>query len=368
MTVGQLLSHSAGLRAETRRAVVGADAGLIARRPGRVVARRGRRQVPARHAGTTTPTSATRCSARCSPRKHGQPWYDVIARDLLRPLGMSRTTTRPQRPHATGYAVHPYADALLAEPEHDAERDGARRAALDDGRRPGQRSPGSWPATCRHARGRDAGRDARADRDHRHRPGSPGRPATDSACSCGTSDGQRYYGHTGSMPGFVGDHADHRRAGRRHGDRDLQLDHRVQPRRSAPTCSASWPTASPTVRPSGRRPQVGRGPARPARQLVLGTSAVHAPAVGRRARADQGRRGWPRPPVPPRRRRRLERPRRLSGRRAARARDRAGRLGDRPGHRLVHLHQDALRPGRAECPAASTPLAGRPHLPARAAG
>src|SRR5260370_29430941 len=33
---------------------------------------------------------------------------------------MSRTALRPARPHATGYAVHPYADALLAEPEHDA--------------------------------------------------------------------------------------------------------------------------------------------------------------------------------------------------------------------------------------------------------
>ena len=52
--------------------------------------------------------------------QHGLPWYDVIARDLLAPLGMGRTTTRPQRPHAAGYAVHPYADALLAEPEHDA--------------------------------------------------------------------------------------------------------------------------------------------------------------------------------------------------------------------------------------------------------
>ncbi len=40
---------------------------------------------------------------------------------ILAPLNMTRTTTRPQRPYARGYAVHPYADVLLAEPEHDAD-------------------------------------------------------------------------------------------------------------------------------------------------------------------------------------------------------------------------------------------------------
>ena len=39
MTVGQLLSHSAGLRAEHGRAVVGANAWLLARRRGRLVTR-----------------------------------------------------------------------------------------------------------------------------------------------------------------------------------------------------------------------------------------------------------------------------------------------------------------------------------------
>jgi hypothetical protein len=33
---------------------------------------------------------------------------------------MRRTTYRPQAPHATGYAVHPWAQLLLEEPEHDA--------------------------------------------------------------------------------------------------------------------------------------------------------------------------------------------------------------------------------------------------------
>jgi CubicO group peptidase (beta-lactamase class C family) len=54
-------------------------------------------------------------------RLRGRPWYDVIAEELLAPLRMSRTTLRPQPPHATGFAVHPHADLPLPEPEHDAE-------------------------------------------------------------------------------------------------------------------------------------------------------------------------------------------------------------------------------------------------------
>ena len=40
--------------------------------------------------------------------------------NLLEPLGMSRTTTRPVAPSAPGWGVHPLADLLHVEPEHDA--------------------------------------------------------------------------------------------------------------------------------------------------------------------------------------------------------------------------------------------------------
>ena len=53
-------------------------------------------------------------------RLHDAPWYEVIAEQLLAPLGMNRTTPSPQAPYATGFAVHPHADLLLPEPEHDA--------------------------------------------------------------------------------------------------------------------------------------------------------------------------------------------------------------------------------------------------------
>ncbi|WP_329520831.1 serine hydrolase domain-containing protein [Spirillospora sp. NBC_01491] len=47
-------------------------------------------------------------------------WTTALREEILRPLEMARTTTRPEAPHAAGLAVHPWADAVLDEPEHDA--------------------------------------------------------------------------------------------------------------------------------------------------------------------------------------------------------------------------------------------------------
>src|ERR1022692_3563428 len=119
MTIGQLLSHSAGLRAETagpwwERTPGSSLAELSAASLGEEAARfrPGRRH---HYSNVGYALLGALLSAQ-----HGRPWHVVISSALLRPLGMSRTTTRPERPHSTGYAVHPYADALLAEPEHDA--------------------------------------------------------------------------------------------------------------------------------------------------------------------------------------------------------------------------------------------------------
>ncbi|GAA3446994.1 serine hydrolase domain-containing protein [Planomonospora venezuelensis] len=53
-------------------------------------------------------------------RHRGVDWAQAVRREVLAPLGMDDTTTRPRAPHAAGYAVHPWADVLLPEPEHDA--------------------------------------------------------------------------------------------------------------------------------------------------------------------------------------------------------------------------------------------------------
>jgi CubicO group peptidase (beta-lactamase class C family) len=52
-------------------------------------------------------------------RIRGQAWGDVLRREVLEPLGLTRTTLLPVAPHATGWAVHPWADVLLAEPTVD---------------------------------------------------------------------------------------------------------------------------------------------------------------------------------------------------------------------------------------------------------
>src|SRR5680860_122902 len=53
-------------------------------------------------------------------RLRGRSWDECVRTELLEQLGMGRTTTRPGPPAARGFAVHPWADLLLAEPEHDA--------------------------------------------------------------------------------------------------------------------------------------------------------------------------------------------------------------------------------------------------------
>jgi CubicO group peptidase (beta-lactamase class C family) len=119
MTIGQLLSHSGGLRAETagpwwERTPGSSLAELATSSLGSDAARfRAGRRFHYTNVGFAL-------LGALLAGKHDQPWPDVITSDVLEPLGMTRTTTRPRRPHATGYAVHPYADVLLAEPEHDA--------------------------------------------------------------------------------------------------------------------------------------------------------------------------------------------------------------------------------------------------------
>ncbi|MFJ7151166.1 serine hydrolase domain-containing protein [Streptomyces sp. NPDC100445] len=52
----------------------------------------------------------------------GASWEKVLHDEILEPLGLHRTSTRPRAPHAGGWAVHPWADALLPEPVEDLGR------------------------------------------------------------------------------------------------------------------------------------------------------------------------------------------------------------------------------------------------------
>lgn len=201
MTIGQLLSHSAGLRAETagpwwERTPGSPLADLAAGSLGDDAARfrAGQRH---HYSNVGFALLGALLAARC-----GLPWYEVISRDVLMPLGMTRTTTRPQAPHATGYAVHPYADLLLEEPEHDA---GAMAPA-------GQ----LWTTVTDLAKfarllsGQADGILAQETLAEMRAPvviaevtGQPWTSAYGLGLQLWNTDGRRRYGHTGAMPGFV---------------------------------------------------------------------------------------------------------------------------------------------------------------------
>jgi CubicO group peptidase (beta-lactamase class C family) len=53
-------------------------------------------------------------------RLRGRSWEEAVRDEVLTPLGMTRTTPRPVAPVARGWAVHPWADVVLPEPEHSA--------------------------------------------------------------------------------------------------------------------------------------------------------------------------------------------------------------------------------------------------------
>lgn len=198
-TVGQLLAHDAGLRAES---------------PGQWWERTpGVRweDLSARFAAASeVPHGAGRrfhysnlgfgALGEVIARLRGRPWTDVVRDEVLLPLGMSRTTPRPEGQAARGWAVHPWADVLLPEPEHDA---GAMAAAgqlwstlADLGRFAAflLGDTGDVLATSTLEEMREpAGVD----------PSSPGWSAYGLGLQLARVDDVTYVGHGGSMPGFL---------------------------------------------------------------------------------------------------------------------------------------------------------------------
>ena len=116
-TIGQLLAHTAGLRAEAPgewwERVPGLPwDGLSAQLTDDDVKHAAGRRFHYSNLGYGV-------LGELAARIREKPWSDVVRDEVLLPLGMTRTTPRPSGLAARGFAVHPWADALLPEPEED---------------------------------------------------------------------------------------------------------------------------------------------------------------------------------------------------------------------------------------------------------
>lgn len=198
VTIEQLLTHTAGLQAETpgpwwERTPGGTWDELVAAGVGQRF-RAGRRF-------HYTNVGYAALGHLLEVVEH-RPWFEVVRDDLLVPLGMTRTTLRPSGRAAQGWAVHPVADLVLREPEHDA---GAMAPA-------GQlwstvADLGRWAAFLA---GRTEGvlsADTVAEMLEPHmvheEVGAPWTGAHGLGWEVWNVDGVRYAGHGGSMPGFL---------------------------------------------------------------------------------------------------------------------------------------------------------------------
>ncbi|WP_440066907.1 serine hydrolase domain-containing protein [Streptosporangium sp. OZ121] len=133
-------------------------------------------------------------------RHRGVSWVEAVQEEILLPLGMRDTTSRPRAPHATGYAVHPWADVLLPEPEHDAvamapagqlwstSADLARWAAFVAGDTGGVLAPDTVAEMREPATVDD---------------GDAWTGGYGLGLQLARAGGRRLAGHTGSMPGFL---------------------------------------------------------------------------------------------------------------------------------------------------------------------
>jgi CubicO group peptidase (beta-lactamase class C family) len=133
-------------------------------------------------------------------RLRGRPWEDAVREEVLAPLGMHRTTPRPSGRAARGLAVHPWADVVLPEPEHDAgvmAAAGQLWATLEDLARLAVLLLGDTGDVLSAATLEEMTVPAGVD------PSAPGWSAYGLGLQVVRVDGRTLVGHGGSMPGFL---------------------------------------------------------------------------------------------------------------------------------------------------------------------
>ncbi|GAA2946075.1 serine hydrolase domain-containing protein [Streptomyces enissocaesilis] len=198
VTVAQLLSHTAGLAAETPGPWWERTPGALRPGLGDVLGEQPRMHPVGRVHHYSNPGYTL--LGRLVEAVRGDSWADVLRREVLEPLGMRRTSVRPEAPHAGGWAVHPWADVMLPEPAVDL----------------GVMAPAGqlWSTTadlCRFAVFLAAGDEKVLSAESVREMRTPAAPAGPGETAGGYglgmqivhSGGRTLVGHTGSLPGFV---------------------------------------------------------------------------------------------------------------------------------------------------------------------
>ncbi|MGW5848105.1 serine hydrolase domain-containing protein [Streptomyces sp. NPDC055254] len=198
VTVAQLLSHTAGLGAETPGPWWERSSAELRPELADVLGEVPLRHEPGRRHHYSNPGYTLLGSLVEALR--GMPWEEALRAEVLEPLGLTRTTSLPEAPHAGGWAVHPWADLMMPEPLEDL---GLMAAA-------GQ----LWSTTGDLARFADflLRGDARvlsreSLREMRTSAAPPEPGLADLGYGLGLQlavhGGRRLAGHSGSLPGFV---------------------------------------------------------------------------------------------------------------------------------------------------------------------
>lgn len=120
VTIGQLLSHTAGLASESPGPWWERTPGELRPTLADILDDNPLKHPPARRFHYSNPGFGL--LGAVIEELRGRPWAEVLQREVLDPLEMTRTSFLPQEPYARGWAVHPWADVVMPEAVQDVGR------------------------------------------------------------------------------------------------------------------------------------------------------------------------------------------------------------------------------------------------------
>ncbi|MFI0895276.1 serine hydrolase domain-containing protein [Streptomyces sp. NPDC020983] len=196
LTVGQLLSHTSGIAAETPGPWWERTPGDLRPELADVLGIDPVKHPAGRRYHYSNPGFAL--LGALVERLRGTHWYEALRAEVLEPLGMRRTTLLPQDPAAGGFAVHPWADVMRPEAVQDTGRMGPAGQLWSTAEELGR-----WAAFL--LAGRNGVLGAATLEEMRRPAGPPEEPGSGYGLGLqlGRYGKRSLAGHTGSMPGFL---------------------------------------------------------------------------------------------------------------------------------------------------------------------